>query len=104
MADPEKPRRRPPGKRPKKPDGNGGEDVRREPYEEQDHAVRVHEAYLEHRLAGGEAPDPEAHLRAIEEFERLPGALRTTPPPTPEESSGSDGDAEDEPAEGEPER
>jgi hypothetical protein len=103
MADPEKPRRRPPRKRAKKPDGDGGEDVRREPHEEESHAVRVHEAYLEHRLGGGEAPDPEAHLRAIEEFERLPGALRTTPS-TPQESRGSDEEADDQPSEEESER
>jgi hypothetical protein len=104
MADPKKPPPEPSRRRPKKPDGDGGDDVRRHPHEEQGDAVRIHEAYLEHRLAGGGAPDPEAHLRAIEEFERLPGALRTTPRATPDESSGADEKADDEPADRGPER
>jgi hypothetical protein len=90
MADPEKPSRKPPRRRPRKRDGDG--DDEREPYEEEPDAVRIHEAYLQHRLAGGEEPDPEAYRRAIEEFERLPGALPTIPPSRPEESRDEDED------------
>jgi hypothetical protein len=42
-------------------------------------AVQVHAAYLEHRLGGGRKADPEAYRRAVEQFERLPGAVRTAP-------------------------
>jgi hypothetical protein len=91
MADPEKPPRKPPRRRPRKRDGDG----EREPYKEEPDAVRIHEAYLEHRRAGGAEPDPDAYLRAIEEFDRLPG---TRPPPTSAESSETDDEADDQPA------
>jgi hypothetical protein len=41
----------------------------------------VHEAYLEHRLSGGEPATPEAYRRAFEQFQNLPGAVRSVPPP-----------------------
>jgi hypothetical protein len=47
---------------------------------EEGEAVQVHDAYLEHRLGGGRAAEPAAYERGIEQFEKLPGALRTTPP------------------------
>ena len=56
-----------------------------EPHEEQPGAVRVHQAYLEHRLAGGEPATPEAYRRALEQFEKLPGAIQTVPPTAPPE-------------------
>jgi hypothetical protein len=87
MADPEEPpkrrQRRPPPKKPNGDDGDNGEhdgNGEREPHKEEPEAVQIHEAYLEHRRRGGEEPSPEGRLRAIEAFERLPGAVRTTPP------------------------
>jgi hypothetical protein len=75
---------------------------------EDEESIRVHEAFLEHRLAGGEPAGPEAILRAAQQFERLPGAIRTGPvtgrrvperepaPPTePEEYGASPGDERD---------
>jgi hypothetical protein len=99
MADPEKSPKKP-RRRARKPDGDGGDDPRRKPHEEEGDAVRVHEAYLEHRMGGGEEPDPEAHLRAIEQFERLPGALPTTPPKTPDEPGDENDEKGDRPKEG----
>ncbi len=51
----------------------------REPHKEDEGAVKIHEAYLRHRLGGGEPATPEAYRRAIEQFEKLPGAMRSTP-------------------------
>jgi hypothetical protein len=55
----------------------------REPHEEEHDAVRIHEAYLQHRLGGGEPASPDAYRRAREQFEKLPGAVRSTPTPPP---------------------
>ena len=52
----------------------------------------VHEAYLQYRLGGAERPDPEIYRRAIEQFQSLPGAFRTTPPPAPADESETTGD------------
>jgi hypothetical protein len=61
----------------------------RKPHEEHDNAVKVHEAYLQHRLGGGEPASPEAYRRALEQFEKLPGAMRSTPVPVrPKEEGG----------------
>src|SRR4051794_27363989 len=46
---------------------------------ESEDSLLVHEAYLEHRLGGGEPATPEAYQRAVEQFERLPGAVPTRP-------------------------
>jgi hypothetical protein len=91
MAEPEEPPKRPPRQQPppKKPNGDNGDD-QREPHEEEPEAVRIHEAYIERLRGGGEEPDAEARRRAIEEFERLPGALPTTPPVKPEEPADED--------------
>jgi hypothetical protein len=62
----------------------------RRPHVEEGDAVRVHEAYIENRLGGGEPPGPEAYQRAIEQFERLPGAMRTTPSATPQAAPQAD--------------
>jgi hypothetical protein len=67
-----------PTRKPKKP-RDYHEEPPREPHEEEGSAVKIHEAYLEHRLGGGETPTPEAYRRAIEQFEKLPGAMRATP-------------------------
>jgi hypothetical protein len=56
-----------------------------EPHIEEGGAVEVHRAYLEHRLAGGEPATPEAYQRALAQFEKLPGAMRSVPPVTPSE-------------------
>jgi hypothetical protein len=53
------------------------------PHQEEGGAVRIHEAYLEHRLGGGEAATPEAYRRAVEQFQKLPGAMRSVPPAAP---------------------
>jgi len=59
---------------------------------EDEESLRLHEAYLEYRVVGGEPATPEAYRRAVEQFDRLPGVIRTRPgvgrtapprPPTP---------------------
>jgi hypothetical protein len=67
----------------------------REPYVEEGFAVQVHQAYLEHRLSGGEEPDPEAYRRAAGQFQQLPGAVGGAPrrpvqPPRREPSDAED--------------
>jgi hypothetical protein len=65
---------------------NGDDDQKdepRKPHKEQRDAVKIHEAYLQHRLGGGEPASPEAYRRAVEAFEKLPGALRSTPASVP---------------------
>ncbi len=52
----------------------------RRPHVEAGDAVRVHEAYIEERLGGGEEPDAASYRRALQQFEQLPGAVRTIPP------------------------
>jgi hypothetical protein len=60
--------------------GNGGgKGEGPEPFRESEGAVRVHQAYLEHRLGGGEPATPQAYLRAFEQFQKLPGAVRGKP-------------------------
>jgi len=58
---------------------NGDDDYGNKPYEEEGGAVEVHRAYLEHRVKGGEPPTPEKYRRAVEQFQKLPGAVRSTP-------------------------
>jgi|SRR4051812_5868789 hypothetical protein len=67
------------------------DDQRPEETPEDRESLRVHEAFLEHRLGGGEPATPDAYLRAVQQFERLPGAVPTGPatgrriaPPEPE--------------------
>jgi len=67
-----------------KDDDDDQEQRPREPHKEEHEAVKIHEAYLEHRLGGGAPATPEAYRRAVEQFEKLPGAMRSTPPPEPE--------------------
>ncbi len=80
----------------KRKDGDGGDDERRLPHEEEGNAVRVHEAYLEHRLQGGEPASPDAYRRANEQFQKLPGAVQSTPAlvpnPKPDDAPGDKGD------------
>lgn len=59
--------------------GDDHEEQPREPHKEQHDAVRIHEAYLQHRLGGGEPASPDAYRRGVEQFEKLPGAVRSTP-------------------------
>jgi hypothetical protein len=46
---------------------------------EDEESVRLNETYAEHRVAGGAPATPEAYRRAVEQFQRLPGAARTRP-------------------------
>lgn len=89
------PRRRKPKDEYEQPAGESVED---------EGSVRIHEAYLQHRLGGGEAATPEAFQRAVEQFERLPGAVRTGPatsrpaqPRSPESEASGEREAEPEP-------
>jgi hypothetical protein len=56
---------------------------------EDEGSLRLHEAYLEYRVAGGAPATPEAYRRAVEQFDRLPGVIRARPevgrsaPPAP---------------------
>jgi len=81
-------KRKPPGY---KPDDDGTEGPRKE----QGHAVQVHEAYLEERVAGGAPPDPAMYARAAEQLRRLPGAHRAVPPPVVPEEPGYPSDTAD---------
>jgi len=74
--------------------GNDDRDRRSEPHKEEGSAIQVHQAYLEHRNRGGEPPSPDAYRRAIEQFQRLPGAVRrapeVVPDKKPDDSAGGD--------------
>jgi hypothetical protein len=67
-----------------------------EPDEETRESVEIHEAYLEHRLAGGKRPSAQLYLRALERFRRLPGAIRARPgmalPAEPDSDQADDED------------
>ncbi|MCL6282619.1 hypothetical protein M3P21_03670 [Ruegeria sp. 2012CJ41-6] len=75
--------------------GDGGGDD--EPTGEVPENLDVHEAFLKHRLEGGEEPSSQAYARAVEQFKKLPGAIRGKPafiPPTPpDDDDGDDGDS-----------
>jgi hypothetical protein len=75
-------------RRPKTYDGDDHQEP--PPHEEQSDAVKVHEAYLEHRLGGGEPATPEAFRRAIEQFQKLPGAIRSVPSQATPEKPGDE--------------
>ena len=49
-----------------------------EPFEDEE-SLLLHDAYLEYRLAGGAPATPEAYRRAAEQFDRLPGVIRSRP-------------------------
>jgi hypothetical protein len=38
--------------------------------------VRIHREYVQRRIGGGELPTPEAYERAVDQWHRLPGAVR----------------------------
>jgi hypothetical protein len=38
--------------------------------------VRIHRDYVERRIGGGAPPTTEAYARALEQFQRIPGAVR----------------------------
>jgi len=80
--------------------GSGkGKGEEREPFREDEGTIRVHEAYQEHRLGGGEPATPEAYRQAVERFRKLPGAVRSTPPMPPPKTTDdqpeTDGDDAD---------
>lgn len=66
-----------------KDDGGDHDDPLQKPHTEPRGAVKIHEAYLEHRLGGGAEATPDRYRRGLEQFEKLPGAVRSTPPATP---------------------
>jgi hypothetical protein len=70
-------------------DGDGGGDDR-EPFRESEGAIRVHQAYLEHRVGGGERATTQAYLRAFKQFQKLPGAIRSKPAVEPPEPAAND--------------
>ncbi|WP_448072128.1 hypothetical protein [Georgenia yuyongxinii] len=51
----------------------GGSELGRDPDAD---PVRIHREYVERRIGGGEPPTTDAYARALEEFHRLPGAVR----------------------------
>ena len=75
--------------------GDGGGDD--EPIGEGPENLDVHEAFLKHRLEGGETPSSQAYARAVEQFQKLPGAIRGKPafipPAPPDDDDGGDDDA-----------
>jgi hypothetical protein len=48
--------------------------------------VLLHEAYIEHHLAGETPATSEAYERAQEQFQRIPGATRRPPIPGPDDT------------------
>jgi len=54
--------------------------------------VRIHRQYVQDRIGGGELPTPEAYERAVEQWHRLPGAVRAPASevhPLPEQVAGA---------------
>ena len=71
-----------PSRQRKPPDGSPpspGQAPDDDEFFEDEESVRLNEAYAEHRVAGGAPATPEAYQRAVEQFQRLPGAVRTRP-------------------------
>ncbi|HUC25161.1 MAG TPA: hypothetical protein VMA73_20820 [Streptosporangiaceae bacterium] len=60
--------------------------------------VKVHREYLDWHIGGGAPPTPELYAQAIEQFRRIPGAVRAPATETP--AAGNQGQAEDEPSQG----
>jgi hypothetical protein len=95
-----------PSRRRKPPDDTSPPPPGRKPdndeFVEDEGSLRLHEAYLEYRVAGGAPATPEAYRRAVEQFDRLPGVIRARPevgraePPQPATPPG------EEPRDGEP--
>jgi hypothetical protein len=65
--------------------------------------VRIHEDYVERHSGGGAPATPEAYEKAIEQFNRLPGAMRTPTKTRPARPVPKPDDEGSEPAENEPE-
>jgi hypothetical protein len=86
--------------RQRKPPDDARPPSRREPdndeFVEDEDSLRLHEAYLEYRVAGGAPATPEAYRRAVEQFDRLPGVIRARPevgrtaPPRPAAPPGEE--------------
>jgi hypothetical protein len=81
-----------PSRQRKSPDDNAppsGQAPDDDEFVEDEESLRLHEAYLEYRVAGGAPASPEAYRRAVEQFDRLPGVIRArpgvgqAPPPQP---------------------
>jgi hypothetical protein len=49
--------------------------------------VQIHREYVERRIGGGAPPTSDAYARAIEEFQQVPGAVRTPPTETTDETA-----------------
>jgi len=49
--------------------------------------VEIHRDYVERRIGGGGPATSDAYARAIEEFQRMPGAVRTPPTETTDETA-----------------
>jgi hypothetical protein len=65
---------------PKKSDGSGDAGPPEEPPQlgrnPDADPVRIHREYVQRRLGGGGLPTPEAYENALEEWHRMPGAIR----------------------------
>jgi hypothetical protein len=59
-------------------DETGSSDGRSEPLGRNPDAdpVRIHREYVQQRLGGGALPTPQAYERALDQWHRLPGAMR----------------------------
>ena len=71
-------------------DGSAGEDEESEqPLRRNEDAdpVQIHRDYVERRIGGGAPPTSDAYARALEEFQRMPGAVRTPPSETTDETA-----------------
>ncbi|MEX0277501.1 MAG: hypothetical protein AB3N19_08280 [Ruegeria sp.] len=70
--------------------GSGGD----EPTGESPENLDIHEAFLKHRLEGGEEPSSQAYARAVEQFQKLPGAIRGKPAFVPPKPTDDDSDSD----------
>jgi hypothetical protein len=84
-------------------DGDGDDGEPQGPKHRGGDPVRIHEDYVRRHLGGGAPPTPEAYERAIEQFNRLPGAMRTPTKTRPARPVPKSDDEGSEPAENEPE-
>lgn len=86
---------------------DGGDEPQRPGKHHGGDPVEIHEEYVRRHLEGGEPATTDAYERALEQFQKLPGAVRRRPPARPqeqEEESEEPADEEsEESSEGEPE-
>jgi hypothetical protein len=85
--------------------GDGDDGKPQGPGEHEDDSVkRIHEDYVRRHLGGVAPATPEAYERAIEQFNRLPGAMRTPTTARPARPVSKRDDDRSKPVEDKPEK